>query len=162
MYAKRNRRTRTRPKIFHVRNFHDVSRRSCTQNAIDVHALGHKFFMYIRNGDRVEFFSFRDTITIEYENALTMKGQNTCQWLVIGSVQRCGKSCLREYCRIHNARLAKGGGTTACTGCGKGVKNAFAQCRGCGYDRVRMRIWQRAHRSFSAEVQRLAAIEISN
>ena len=90
-----------------------------------------------------------------------MKGQNTCKWLVIGSVLRCGKSCLGEYCKIHNARLAKGGGTTACTGCGKGVKNRFMLCQGCGYDRTRMRIWQRAHRAFFAEVQRLATIEIS-
>ena len=59
-------------------------------------------------------------------------------------------------------QLAKGGGTTACTGCGKGVKNRFMLCQGCGYDRTRMRIWQRAHRDFFAEVQRLATIEISN
>ena len=51
-----------------------------------------------------------------------MKGQNTCKWLVIGSMSQCGKSCLGEHCKIHPARLRQGPGTQPCTGCGRGVK----------------------------------------
>ena len=92
--------------------------------------------------------------------SLAMKGTNNGAWLVIGSKLQCGKSCLGEYCKVHNARLAKGGGTFPCTGCGKGVKNAFKVCMECGYMRVRMRMWQRHHRAFIAEFNRLATIEI--
>ena len=80
--------------------------------------------------------------------------------VTLGTLEVCGKSCLGKYCKVHNARLAKGGGTTACTRCGKGVKNKFMLCKGCGYARTRMRIWQREHRAFLAEVQRVATIEI--
>ena len=49
-----------------------------------------------------------------------MKGQNTCQWLVIGCTEFCGKSCLGDHCKIH---LARGGsGTQPCMERGKGVK----------------------------------------
>ena len=70
---------------------------------------------------------WRGALSIRYTQILcipshTMKGQNTCQWLVIGSVLRCGKSCLGEHCTIHLARLRQGPGTQPCTGCGKGVK----------------------------------------
>ena len=90
-----------------------------------------------------------------------MKDTNTCKWLVIGSMLQCGKSCLGEHCKIHLARLRQGPGTQPCTGCGRGVKNRFGLCQGCGYDRARMRIWQRDHRAFTAEFNRLATIEIS-
>ena len=70
---------------------------------------------------------WRGALSIRYTQILcisshTMKGQNTCQWLVIGSVLRCGNSCLGEHCTIHLARLRQGPGTQPCTGCGKGVK----------------------------------------
>ena len=51
-------------------------------------------------------------------------------------------------------------GTQPCTGCGRGVKNRFKLCQDCGYHRTRMCIWQRGHRSFTAEFKRLATIEI--
>ena len=89
-----------------------------------------------------------------------MKGTNKCAWLLLGMKEVCGKSCLRKYCKVHNARLAKGGGTTACSGCGKGVKNRFMLCQGCGYDRTQMRIRRMVNRAFLAEFKRLAAIEI--
>ena len=37
----------------------------------------------------------------------TMKRQNKCQWLVIGSRELCRKSCLGDYCNIHLARLRR-------------------------------------------------------
>ena len=30
-----------------------------------------------------------------------MKGQNKCQWLVIGSTELCRQSCVGEYCWGH-------------------------------------------------------------
>ena len=51
-----------------------------------------------------------------------MKGQNTCQWLVTGSTELCGKSCLGDHCKIHLARLRRGSGTQPCMECGKGSK----------------------------------------
>ena len=89
-----------------------------------------------------------------------MKGQNTCQGLLIGSTELCGKSCLGDHCKIHLARLRRGSGTQPCTECGKGVKNRFRLCLDCGYHKPRMRAWQRGHRAFIVEFKRLAAIEI--
>ena len=40
-----------------------------------------------------------------------MKGQNTCQRLVTGSTELCGKSFLGDHCKIHLARLRQGSGT---------------------------------------------------
>ena len=90
-----------------------------------------------------------------------MKGQNTCQWLVIGSTERCGRSCLRDHCKVHLARLRTGPGTQPCAICGKGVKNRFALCIDCGYRRSQMCEWQRKDRTLKAEFRRLAAIDIS-
>ena len=89
-----------------------------------------------------------------------MEGQNTCKWLVIGSTELCGKSCLGDHCKIHLARLRRGSGTQPCTECSKGVKNRFRLCLDCGYHKARMRAWQRGHRAFIVEFKRLAAIEI--
>ena len=86
-----------------------------------------------------------------------MKGQNTCQWLVIGSTELCGKSCLGDHCKIYLARLRRDSGTEPCMECGKGVENRF---RICSYHKARMRAWQRDHKVFMVEFKRLAAIEI--
>ena len=51
-----------------------------------------------------------------------MKGQNTCQWLVIGSTELGSKSCLGDHCKSHLARLTRGSSTQPCMECGKGVK----------------------------------------
>ena len=89
-----------------------------------------------------------------------MKGQNTCQWLVIGTTGLCGKSCLGDHCKIHLARLRRGPGTQPCMVYGKGVKNRFGLCLDCGYHKAQTRAWQRSHRAFVVEFKRLAAIEI--
>ena len=26
--------------------------------------------------------------------------KNTCQWLLVNSTERCGKSCIGEYCKV--------------------------------------------------------------
>ncbi|GFR59449.1 hypothetical protein ElyMa_001794300 [Elysia marginata] len=90
-----------------------------------------------------------------------MKGHNTCQWLVIGSKELCGRSCLRGYCKVHLARLRTGPGTQPCAVCGKCVKNRFRLRIGCGYRRAQMCEWQRSDRVLKAEFKRLRAIDIS-
>ena len=88
-----------------------------------------------------------------------MKGTNNCAWLLLGTVEVCGKSCLGKYCKVHNARLAKGGGTFPCTDCGVAVKTSLALCRSCGVGRTRA--WREKQHILRAEFQCLATIEIS-
>ena len=90
-----------------------------------------------------------------------MKGQNTCQWLVIGSTELCDKSFLGDHCKIHLARLRRVSGTQPCLVCVKGVKNRYGLCLDCGYHRAQMCAWQRSHKAFVVEFKRLAAIEIA-
>ena len=89
-----------------------------------------------------------------------VKGQNKCQWLVIGSTELCGTDCAGDHYKIHLARLRQGLGTQSCMGCGRDVKNRFVLCLDCGYQKARMRAWQTSHRAFILEFKRLAAIEI--
>ena len=91
----------------------------------------------------------------------TMKGQNECQCLVIGSTELCRKSCLGDYCKIHLACLRRGPGTQPCMVCGKGVKNRFKLCEGCGYHKAQIRAWYRDHKALMAEFQLLTSIQIS-
>ena len=91
-----------------------------------------------------------------------MRGTNACAWLLLGKTELCGRSCVGEYCKAHNARLAKGCGTCPCQTCGVGVKTSLALCRGCGAARVRLQIWREKQRAFRAEFKRLGAIETSN
>ena len=87
-----------------------------------------------------------------------MKGTNTCQWLLLGTTDLCGRSCMGMHCKVHFARLRKGPGTCPCTGCGVGVKNVFALFGDCGYYRALKRKWISNARA--REFNRLAAIEI--
>ena len=89
-----------------------------------------------------------------------MKGQNECQWLVIGSTELCRKSCLGDYCKVHLARLRRGPGTQPCMVCGKGVKNRFKLCEGGGYYKAQIRAWHRNRKALMAEFERLASIQI--
>ena len=74
--------------------------------------------------------------------------KNNCRWLKIGSTDRCGKSCIGEYCHIHNARLKKSPETNKpCIHCGKGTKNKYMVCRGCGYHTVYIKYWLREKRA---------------
>ena len=91
-----------------------------------------------------------------------MKGQNNCQWLIIGSTELCNKSCIGNYCKIHLARLRQGPGTQPCKECGKGIKNRFRFCYSCGYNTVRMSDWHKRHGAFLSESKRLGRIDISN
>ena len=104
---------------------------------------------------------FRGSHGLEYTESVTMKGTNNCAWLLLGTVEVYGKSCLGQYCKVHNARLAKVGGTFPCTGCGVAVKTSLALCRSCGVGRLHARARRKKESILRAEFQRLATIEIS-
>ena len=99
-----------------------------------------------------------------------MKGRNTCQWLLLGKKDLCGRSCRGMHCKVHLARLRKGPGTRPCTGCGVGVKNEYSLCCACGYSKIntlngmrKLRILKKKHKEeFKEEFKRLASIEISS
>ena len=61
---------------------------------------------------------FRDAHCKYYD----MRGANRCQWLVIGSAELCGTSCMGDYCQIHLTRLRKGPDTIPCQKCGEGFQ----------------------------------------
>ena len=81
---------------------------------------------------------------------------DTCKWLKIGSTELCGKKCMKEYCKVHLARLRQSPGTTPCTKCGVGTSSVFKICSKCDCHRSHTRKWQRNRREFL----RLAAIEV--
>ena len=69
-----------------------------------------------------------------------VRGVNTCDWPLLGKTEKCGRSCMGKYCKVHNYRISKGGGSFQCLVCGKGVKTSLELCMACGgkklYDRV--------------------------
>ncbi len=89
-----------------------------------------------------------------------MKGTNNCCWLLLGTTDLCRKSCMGKYCKVHNARLAKGGGTFPCTSCGLAVKTSLALCRSCGVGYAQLKKWRNRQYILRAEFQHLATIEI--
>ena len=89
-----------------------------------------------------------------------MKGTTTCQWLLLGKTELCGRSCMATYCAVHNAQIAKGGGTYTCQGCGKGVRTELALCKPCGAHTAYMRKYTATKSLITGEFCRLAAIDI--
>ena len=85
---------------------------------------------------------------------------NTCKWLLRGSTDLCGKKCMKEYCKVHSARLRQGSNNFSCENCGVAVRNTFKICHKCGYDSIYMRYWHRDRRAFDREFFRLSAIEV--
>ena len=45
--------------------------------------------------------------------------------LIIGSIETCNRTCIREYCRIHYARLKVSPSTKPCIKCSKGTVNKY-------------------------------------
>ena len=89
--------------------------------------------------------------------------KNKCQWLTIGSTEKCDRNCLGEYCFIHNARLKKSRGTKPCNHCGKRVKNIYMLCHDCGYHCTYNKHWNRKDRAKRKEQKeeflRLSSLE---
>ena len=80
-------------------------------------------------------------------------GKDTCQWLTLSSTDHCSTRCMDVYCGVHLNLLRKGGGTTPCTECGKGVRNSLSLCQDCGYGNE----WHRRQYALNKEFKRLTA-----
>ena len=78
-------------------------------------------------------------------------GKDTCQWLTLSSTDHCSTRCMDVYCGVHLNLLRKGGGTTPCTECGKGVRNSLSLCQDCGYGNE----WHRRQYALNKEFKRL-------
>lgn len=61
-----------------------------------------------------------------------VRGVNTCDWILWGKTEKCGRSCMGTYCGIHNAKIAKGSVSLPCQVCGKGVRQGRDLCLDCG------------------------------
>ena len=91
-----------------------------------------------------------------------MKGKDNCKWLVRNTTELCGRSCLKDYCRVHLMLLRKGSSPMRpCSECGVGVRNSVGVCRACGYNKIDSKLRMRRVRAFNQEFKRLAAIDIS-
>ena len=74
-------------------------------------------------------------MTVIYQ--IIMKGQRDCGWLLIGSLNHCGKSCLGEYCNVHLARIRRESPIPIpCRRCGKGTQSETYLSGLCGADRA--------------------------
>ena len=68
---------------------------------------------------------------------------------------------MRDYCKVHLARIRKNSLTKPCKGCGVGMLNKQTLCIPCGYFTARRRYFRLRDIDFNLEFKRLAAIEIS-
>ena len=93
--------------------------------------------------------------------AIMTKGHDSCAWLVVGRVGRCGTSCLDTFCKVHLAQLRKKPGSEPrpCCVCGRGTKAETQRCsKACGADRTRYYLTQaeaHAKRLFPAVMHEL-------
>ena len=61
------------------------------------------------------------------------KGKNTCAWIKIPTTERCGRSCMEEYCYEHRQMIRHGRPTpTPCQRCGIGTQSKTRQCKKYG------------------------------
>jgi hypothetical protein len=68
-----------------------------------------------------------------------MFGKNNCKWVKIGVINKCNKSCMKEYCGIHMNSIYKGHTNRTCTICGIGIKGACGLCIAHGRNVERMK-----------------------
>ena len=82
-----------------------------------------------------------------------MKGTNICPWLKRGSIDRCGRHCINEYCAIHRQQFRLGRKLLVpCRVCGVGTGSSTLLCRPCGSPRIAQKLVdteKRARRHFA-------------
>ena len=89
---------------------------------------------------------------------------NRCEWLLVGSVERCNKRCLNNMCGRHRGQLAKKPGSTPnpCRRCKKGTQAESRLCsKVCGSDRAQKalkRVEARARSLFNKVLNELMLI----
>ncbi len=85
--------------------------------------------------------------------------KNICRWVMVGTTSHCSKPCMGEFCKVHLGQIRKSGELKLCRICGKGVRNKYLVCMGCGFNKLDKRIYMRAQRAFMREFKTLAAID---
>ena len=82
-----------------------------------------------------------------------MTAINICPWLKNGSVERCARRCVNEYCNTHRQQLRLGRKTPVpCRKCSAGTNSVTLLCRPCGSHRVAQKLInteKRARRDFA-------------
>ena len=64
--------------------------------------------------------------------------KNRCSWLMEGSTDLCLKTCIGNYCYLHNRYITDtSSGPRPCLGCKRGVRGRLQMCKGCGSDYYR-------------------------
>ena len=54
---------------------------------------------------------------------------NTCNWLPIGKLSKCGRLCKNQYCSYHMQSVRRGSiGQQPCILCGVGVRGKYQLC----------------------------------
>ena len=91
-----------------------------------------------------------------------MDRQNQCKFLVLGKVANCSRTCAVDYCAIHKRLLKRGGKTSPCTKCGRGIKNPIGVCMDCGFHVEKARWVYAKVKAFRAEFRRLSLILIED
>ena len=85
-----------------------------------------------------------NSVTVIYQ--IIMKSQHDCGWLLIGSLNHCGKSCLGEYCKVHLTRIRRESPISIpCRWCGKGTQSETYLCGFCGAETCSSRSPGEAH-----------------
>ena len=81
------------------------------------------------------------------------KANNICPWLKRGTIERCGKRCVDEYCNTHRQEFRLGRkALVPCHKCGKGTSSSTLHCKLCGLHRISQKlinIEKRARRDFA-------------
>ena len=81
------------------------------------------------------------------------KANNICPWLRRGTIERCGKSCVDEYCNTHRQEFRLGRkALVPCHKCGKGTSSSTLHCNLCGLKQIRqnlINIEKHARRDFA-------------
>jgi len=95
-------------------------------------------------------------------------GKNHCQWLVLSSIELCGRSCLGNYCKIHLALLLKGSDmwegrcqqiliVVVVTFFNNNFVNCKAiLCQAHSYENEMVKVWQQRKVAFNHEYERLS------
>ena len=69
------------------------------------------------------------------------KANNICPWLKRGTIERCGKPCVDEYCNTHRQEFRLGRkALVPCHKCGKGTSSSTLYCNLCGLKRIHQKL----------------------
>ena len=89
------------------------------------------------------------------------KGKNTCAWVTVHTPERCGRSCMEEYCAVHRQLIRRGNPIPVpCKGCGISIQSKKQLCKRCGQNNANNRlrsIEARARKQYSLVIDQVKA-----